>query len=142
MLSIIINGVTIANFLDKYQVQIKEVFDTQSSFTAIDGTSNSVYLGDQRIIEVDFEPMSQSQMQTLFSAIKENRESIEITYVDPQLGETTKNFTCSNLPAATYFEAEKEYVYNKEIKSDNETVLFWTVPTITFEETEASWSSG
>lgn len=143
MLSITINGKIIDVFLSKYQVQIREVYDNKSNFVAIDGTEHKTFLGNQRFLSVDFEPMSQSQMEELFSAIKENRESISISYLDPQLGEVIKQFTCDNLPAATYFETDPKYVYNSELKTAvQETVKFWTVPTINFEETKESWWSG
>ena len=58
-------------------------------------------------------------------AIKSNRESIPITFTDPQLGKVTKNFTCPTLPSATWF-----------VSDDGR--QFWTIPDITFQETDKS----
>ena len=60
-----------------------------------------------------------------FKAIKSNRESISITFIDPQLGNVTKNFTCPTLPSATWFESDDGR-------------QFWTIPDITFQETDKS----
>lgn len=126
MLSITINGVTISDYLDKYQCQVNEEYDTQNSFEAIDGTTNQTYLGDRRTLTVDFEPMSTTQINELYGAIKSNRD-ISISYIDPIAGAHTSTFTCVSLPAATYFEGET---------TKGTFVQYWTIPTITFVEKE------
>lgn len=117
-----INGVQISTYLSKYQCQIEEVYDEDNSFKSLAGTENKIYLGDRRILNVDFEPMNNAQIKQLFNAIKSNR-NIEIKYLDPQYGLTLKIFSCTRLPSATYFESD----YPKK-------VLFWTIPTVTFTE--------
>ena len=124
MLSITINGITISNYLDKYQVQINSVYDTENSFEAIDGTTNQTYLGTRRTIQVDFEPMETSQINQLYAAIRAS-EDVSISYTDPELGAHTGVFTCVSLPAATYFEGQTTQGVYKQ---------FWTIPTITFTE--------
>ena len=136
MLSITINDVVISNYLDKYQVQINSVYDTETSFEAIDGTINQTFLGTRRTLQVDFEPMETTQINALYAAILAS-EDVSITYIDPEIGEHTTVFTCASLPAATYFEGE---VAQGEYKQ------FWTIPTITFVEkdidTEGSEGGG
>lgn len=129
MLSITINGTVIDTYLSKYNVEIQEVYNESGSFTAIDNTQHKAYLGDKRVLSVDFEPMSTEQINELFSAIKANREAITISYIDPQLGENTLTFTCSKLPAASYFESD-------------DGIQFWQIPTVTFEEITAFSQSG
>ena len=129
MLSITINGTVIDVYLADYSVEIQEVYNSSGSFTAIDNTEHKAYLGDQRVLSVDFEPMSTDQMNELFSVIKANREAISIAYIDPQLGETTLSFTCPKLPAASFFEADNG-------------IQFWKIPTVTFEEITAFSSGG
>ena len=124
MNSIKISGLDIDKYLDNYDVQIVECFSSQG-FTAIDGTQVNSYLGDRRVLVVKFEPMETAQLNSLFNAIKQNRESIPISYIDPQLGLAEKKFTCPNLPAATWF-----------VSDDGR--QFWTIPNVTFQETDES----
>ena len=124
MNAIKISGLTIDKYLDNYDVQIVECFSSQG-FTAIDGTQVNSYLGDRRVLVVKFEPMSTAQINDTFKAIKSNRESIPITFTDPQLGNVTKNFTCPTLPSATWF-----------VSDDGR--QFWTIPDVTFQETDKS----
>lgn len=124
MNSITISGLTIDKYLDNYDVQIVECFSSQG-FTAIDGTQVNSYLGDRRILVVKFEPMTTPQINNLFKAIKQSRESIPIGFTDPQLGQTSKQFTCPNLPSATWF-----------VSDDGR--QFWTIPDVTFQETDES----
>jgi len=131
-MQIIINGITITDYLDKYQCQINDEYDTSNSFEAIDGTKNEIYLGCRRTLQVDFEPMSTAQINELFSAIKQNQNrGILITYIDPLDGLQTRTFKCDSLPTATYFEADYVYDENAQPASD-EKILFWTLPTVTF----------
>lgn len=118
---IVINSTTIDEYLDSYDVQIQEVKAAQPNFTAISGKRVENYLGDQRLLMINFEPMNTAQINSLFSAIKAVHQRIPISYIDPQLGEVTKYFTCDNLPAATYF-----------VSDDG--IQFWQLPTITFTE--------
>ena len=124
MNSIRISGLTVDKYLDNYDVQIVECFSSQG-FTAIDGTQVNSYLGDRRILVVKFEPMTTPQINELFKAIKRSRESIPIEFTDPQLGKTEKQFTCPNLPSATWF-----------VSDDGR--QFWTIPDVTFQETDKS----
>lgn len=124
MNTITINNLVIDKWLLNYDVNIVEQFSSQG-FTAIDGTQVNSYVGDRRILVVKLEPMSTSQINDTFKAIKSNRESIPITFTDPQLGKVTKNFTCPTLPAATWF-----------VSDDGR--QFWTITDITFQETDKS----
>ena len=124
MLSITINGVFIDRYLDKYQCQINSEYDTENSFEAIDGTLVRTFLGTRRVLNVDFEPMNTQQINQLFSAIRSSQD-ITITYIDPELGQQTRIFVCSSLPAATYFEGQTTAGVFKQ---------FWTIPTIIFTE--------
>ena len=124
MNTITINNLVIDKWLSNYDVNIVEQFSSQG-FTAIDGTQVNSYVGDRRILVVKLEPMSTSQINDTFKAIKSNRESIPITFIDPQLGKVTKNFTCPTLPSATWFESDDGR-------------QFWTIPDITFQETDKS----
>lgn len=124
--SIKINGQTFCKYLVSYDVQIQEKYAASPSFTAISGKEVKSYLGDRRTLAINFEPMETSQINSLFNAIKSARENIPIEYIDPQYGVVTKKFSCPNLPAATYF-----------VSDDNR--QFWTIPTVTFEETDADF---
>lgn len=124
MTTIKIGSLVIDKWLSNYDVNIVEQFSSQG-FTAVDGTQVNSYVGDRRILVVKLEPMSTSQINDTFKAIKSNRESIPITFTDPQLGKVTKNFTCPTLPAATWF-----------VSDDGR--QFWTIPDITFQETDKS----
>lgn len=124
MNAIKISDLVIDRYLDNYDVQIEEQFSAQG-FTAIDGTQVNSYLGDRRVLVVKFEPMSTAQINELFKAIKKNRESIQIQFIDPQLGQVTKGFTCPSLPSATWF-----------VSDDGR--QFWTIPDVTFQETDKS----
>ena len=124
MNTITINNLVIDKWLSNYDVNIVEQFSSQG-FTAVDGTQVNSYVGDRRILVVKLEPMSTSQINDTFKAIKSNRESIPITFTDPQLGKVTKNFTCPTLPSATWFESDDGR-------------QFWTIPDITFQETDKS----
>lgn len=126
MLTLTINGIVVDEYLKNYQCQINEVYDSEDSFQAIDGTTiESAYLGDRRILNVDFESMDTSQINELFNAIKQDRDNIAITYIDPQNGAETRYFTCPNLPAATYFEGQTTRGIYKQ---------YWNIPTIQFIE--------
>lgn len=118
---ITINSAVIDEYLDNYDVQINEVFAEEPNFTAVSGKLVQAYLGDQRTLNVNFEPMTTAQLNTLFKSIKASRNNISIKYIDPKDGETTKKFSCTSLPAATYF-----------VCDDGR--QFWTIPTVTFEE--------
>ena len=124
MTTIKIGSLVIDKWLENYDAQIIEQFSSQG-FTAIDGTQVNTYLGDKRTLVVKFEPMSTPQINQLFKAIKSSRASIPITYVDPKDGETTRHFTCPNLPSATWF-----------VSDDGR--QFWTIPSVTFQETDES----
>ena len=124
MNTITINNLVVDKWLDNYEVQIVEQFSSQG-FNAVDGTQVNSYLGDRRILVVKFEPMSTSQINETFKAIKSVRNSIPIKYVDPQIGEVTKKFTCPSLPSATWF-----------VSDDGR--QFWTIPNVTFQETNES----
>lgn len=124
MTTIKIGSLVIDKWLENYDAQIIEQFSSQG-FTAVDGTQVNTYLGDKRTLVVKFEPMSTPQINQLFKAIKESRASIPITYVDPKDGETTRHFTCPNLPSATWFESDDGR-------------QFWTIPSVTFQETDES----
>ena len=124
MTTIKIGSLVIDKWLENYDAQIIEQFSSQG-FTAVDGTQVNTYLGDKRTLVVKFEPMSTPQINQLFTAIKSNRASIPITYVDPKDGETTRYFTCPNLPSATWF-----------VSDDGR--QFWTIPSVTFQETDES----
>lgn len=128
--SISINELVIKDYLVNYSVKIVEQIDPNLNFTAISGKQVQGYLGDKREITVTFEPMETSQINQLFRAIKNARENIPIQYIDPQLGETVKYFTCSNLPAATWF------------RDDYTGKQYWTVPDIVFVENEVSLEYG
>ena len=123
-----INNLTVEKYLNNYTVDIEEVMSS-SGFTAVSGKKHEIYLGDKRNITVSFEGMSTNEINSLFSEIKSVRSKIPITYVDPQLGEITKYFTCNKLPAATYF-----------VSDDG--IQFWKLPDITFEEVTNFASSG
>lgn len=130
MTSIKINTTVIDRYLKQYDAQISECFAPGVNYTSITGKQVQKYLGDRRVLSVDFEPMETSQINSLFTAIRQDREKIKITYIDPLIGNTTKEFTCKTLPAATYFVADNGKQY-------------WTIPTITFEETdESAWGAG
>lgn len=124
MTTIKIGSLVIDKWLENYDAQIIEQFSSQG-FTAVDGTQVNTYLGDKRTLVVKFEPMSTPQINQLFTAIKSSRASIPITYVDPKDGETTRYFTCPNLPSATWF-----------VSDDGR--QFWTIPSVTFQETDES----
>lgn len=124
MNAITINNLVIDKWLSNYDVNIVEQFSSQG-FTAIDGTQVNSYVGDRRNLVVKLEPMSTSQINDTFKAIKSKRESIPITFIDPQLGKVTKKFTCPTLPSATWF-----------VSDDGR--QFWTIPDITFQETDES----
>mgnify|MGYP006872984320 CR=1 FL=1 len=131
MLSITINNQTISMYLKGYDVSIDTVHDDSLNYTAMSGKKVSPVLGVQRVLTVRFEPMSNTQIQTLFSAISTTTANT-ITYQDPMSGEITKSFLCETLPAASYFESD-------------EGVLFWTIPDITFTEDvdfSSAWESG
>lgn len=118
---ITINSAVIDEYLYNYDVQINEVFADEPNFTAVSGKLVQAYLGDQRVLNVNFEPMTTAQLNTLFKSIKASRNNISIKYIDPKDGETTKKFSCTSLPAATHF-----------VSDDGR--QFWTIPTVTFEE--------
>ena len=122
----------ISNYLDRYQVQINSVYDTETSFEAIDGTINQTFLGTRRTLQVDFEPMETTQINALYAAIRAS-EDVTISYTDPELGAHTAVFTCVSLPAATYFEGETAQGTFKQ---------FWTIPTITFIEKNIDITGG
>lgn len=124
MNAITIGALVIDKWLENYDVQIVEQFSSQG-FTAVDGTQIDTYLGDKRTLTVKFEPMSTEQINELFKAIKSQRESISIGYIDPEKGKTTKKFTCPNLPSATWFESDDGR-------------QFWTIPDVVFQETNES----
>ena len=139
-LSISINGVIISDYLNKYQCKIDEVYDTENSFEAIDGTKQEIYLGDKRTLTVDFEPMSTEQLTELFTAIKSDRD-VTIIYTDPIEGENTeKIFTCNSLPTATYFESDP--IIDPSNPNRTQILLFWTIPTITFIQKDIDMTGG
>lgn len=122
-----INNLTIDEYLVNYTVDIMEKYADQPNFVAVSGKKVNRYLGDRRILKIDFEPMETTQINGLFNEIKTVREHIPIKYIDPQLGEVTKKFSCSSLPSATYF-------------MSNDGKQIWTIPTVTFEETDDDYS--
>lgn len=129
MFAITIGSLKIDRYLDNYSVNIIERYAADTNFTSISGKSMNKYLGDRRELSVNFEPMETGQINELFTAIKKHKSNIPIGYNDPQLGSITKKFSCNNLPAATYF-----------VSDDNR--KFWTIPTVTFSETDESASEG
>ena len=129
MLSLTINNTVIDKYLADYTVEIQKVYNSNADFTAIDGTKHQAYLGDKRVLSVNFEPMSTAQINELFTTIKSTQDSVSITYIDPEKGNNKLSFSCGTLPAASFFE------------SDNG-VLYWTIPTVTFEEITDFTSSG
>lgn len=131
MLSVKINNTVIDRYLDKFQVDIKKRYADGVNYKTISGKEIKHFLGYQRQISIDFEPMENSQIQELFSAICEDSNEINIQYDDPKNGRITKKFVCNNLPASTYF-----------ISDDGR--KFWMIPTVVFEETgwEDSEDSG
>lgn len=129
MFAITIGSLKIDRYLDNYSVNIIERYATDTNFTSISGKSMNKYLGDRRELSVNFEPMETSQINELFTAVKQYKNDIPIGYNDPQFGNVTKKFSCNNLPAATYF-----------VSDDNR--KFWTIPTVTFSETDESASEG
>lgn len=129
MFSIKINGTIIDKYLKSYDVKIVEQFSSSPNYVAVSGKTIRNYLGDKRQLTISFEPMENSQIQTLFASIKSSRE-ISVEYIDPQLGLVTKKFTCENLPAASYF-----------VSDDGR--KFWTLPDVLLEEvTNFSGGSG
>lgn len=128
MINIQIGTQVIDMYLDNYSVNIIERYSTDGNFVSISGKSMNKYLGDRRELSVNFEPMENSQINQLFKEIKKYRNNIPIKYKDPQHGEITRNFSCNNLPSATYF-----------VSDDGRE--FWTIPTVTFTETDDSASA-
>lgn len=127
--AITLNGTEIKEYLDTYEVKIDKVYAAEPNFVAVSGKTVNQLLGDQRTLTVTFEPMNTQQLNTLFRSINRS-EKATIKYIDPELGETTKQFTCSSLPAAHYF------------VSDNG-IQFWQIPSISFvEDTNFSGGSG
>lgn len=131
MLSVKINDTVIDRYLDKFQVDIKKRYADGVNYKTISGKEIKHFLGYQRQISIDFEPMENSQIQELFSAICKDSDEINIQYDDPKNGRITKKFVCNNLPASTYF-----------VSDDGR--KFWMIPTVVFEETgwEDSGDSG
>lgn len=127
MTAIKINKLVVDKYLVNYTVDITEKYADQPNFTAVSGKKINKYLGDRRTIKIDFEPMETAQINELFNEIKAIREHIPIEYIDPQQGKVIKRFSCSSLPSATYF-----------VSDDGR--QFWTIPTVTFEETEDDYS--
>lgn len=121
------NALTVDMYLDNYSVNIIERYATDMNFTAVSGKSMNKYLGDRRELLVNFEPMETKQINELFKTIKSYKNNIPISYMDPEKGYITKRFSCNNLPVATYF-----------ISDDGR--KFWTIPTVTFSETDESAS--
>lgn len=131
MLSITINGTTIDRFLKNYDVKLTTVYDDTLNYTAMSGKKIANVLGVQRTLTLKFEPMSDTQIQSLFSTLSVE-SSNTITYKDPKLGQTTKSFICNDLPAASYF-------------TSDDGILFWTIPDVTLVEDVAfssAWGSG
>lgn len=131
MLSITINNQTISMYLKGYDVNIETVHDSSLNYTAMSGATISPVLGIKRTLTVQFEPMSNTQIQQLFTTISTTQAN-SITYQDPMSGEVTKSFLCESLPAASYFESD-------------DGVLFWTIPDIVFTEDvdfSSAWDSG
>ena len=127
-IAITIGGVVVQQYLKKYEVTIKKIYDENLNYTAISGRKVSKILGVQREIKVSFEPMSTSQISTLFSAIGLSDSGTTISYIDPIKGSTSSTFITEQLPAATYFRSD-------------DGIDFWTIPDITFTEKEVDTSS-
>lgn len=127
-ISITIGGVVVQQYLKKYEVTIKKIYDENLNYTAISGRKVSKILGVQREIKVSFEPMNTTQISTLFSAIGLSDAGTTITYIDPIKGSTSSTFLTEQLPAATYFRSD-------------DGIDFWTIPDITFTEKEVDTSS-
>lgn len=128
-IAITIGGVVVQQYLKKYEVTIKKIYDENLNYTSISGKKVSKVLGVQREIKVSFEPMSTTQIGQLFSAIGLSDAGTTIIYIDPILGSTTSVFLTEQLPAATYFRSD-------------DGIDFWTIPDITFTEKVDSSSWG
>lgn len=127
-IAITIGGVVVQQYLKKYEVTIKKIYDENLNYTSISGKKVSKVLGVQREIKVSFEPMNTSQISTLFSAIGLSDTGTNISYIDPIKGSATSIFLTEQLPAATYFRSD-------------DGIDFWTIPDITFTEKEVDSSS-
>ena len=127
-ISITIGGVVVQQYLKKYEVTIKKIYDENLNYTTISGQKISKILGVQREIKVSFEPMNTTQIGQLFSAIGLSDAGTTILYIDPIKGSTTSTFTTEQLPAATFFRAD-------------DGIDFWTIPVITFVEKTVDTSS-
>lgn len=127
-ISITIGGMVVQQYLKKYEVTIKKIYDENLNYTTISGQKVSKILGVQREIKVSFEPMNTAQIGQLFSAIGLSDAGTTILYIDPIKGSTTSTFTTEQLPAATYFRSD-------------DGIDFWTIPDITFVEKTVDTSS-
>lgn len=128
-ISITIGGVVVQQYLKKYEVTIKKIYDENLNYTSISGKKVSKVLGVEREIKVSFEPMNTTQISTLFNAIGLSDVGTTISYIDPIKGSTSSVFTTEQLPAATYFRSD-------------DGIDFWTIPDITFTEKVDSSSWG
>lgn len=133
------SAVTIANYLDSYDVEVEKVYDDNLNYKSISGAEVKNVLGVRRKLTAKFEPMSTAQIHELFTAIGLSQSGVDITYIDPMESDSTypsggsetptyvtKKFTCEQLPTASYFESDDGY-------------LFWKIPDIEFTETASSW---
>ena len=127
-ISITIGGVVVQQYLKKYEVTIKKIYDENLNYTSISGKKIQKVLGVQREIKVSFEPMNSTQIAELFSAIGLTDAGTTIAYIDPIEGSTSSTFLTEQLPAATYFRSD-------------DGIDFWTIPDITFTEKEVDTSS-
>lgn len=127
-IAITIGGVVVQQYLKKYEVTIKKIYDENLNYTSVSGKKVQKMLGVQREIKVSFEPMNTSQISTLFSAIGLNDTGTTIAYIDPMIGSTSSTFLVEQLPAASYFRSD-------------DGIDFWTIPDITFTEVvdTSSW---
>lgn len=68
----------------------------ENSGRALDGTMSISYIGTKRTIPLEFIKLPLDQSQKLINAMKAD-VFMEVTYVDPQYGETTKTFYSSDI---------------------------------------------
>lgn len=131
--------VTVADYLDSYDVEVEKVYDENLNYKSVSGAEIKNVLGVRRKLTAKFEPMSTAQIHELFNAIGLSQQGVYISYIDPMESDSTypvggsevptyvtKQFTCEQLPTASYFESDEGY-------------LFWTIPDIEFTETASSW---
>ena len=130
--------VTVADYLDSYDVEVEKVYDDNLNYKSVSGAEIKNVLGVRRKLTAKFEPMSTAQIHELFTAIGLSQSGVSISYIDPYESDSTysggvevptyvtKTFTCEQLPTASYFESDDGF-------------LFWTIPDIEFTETASSW---